>query len=237
MAAPDDDNKVVIQNAMITHILPFGAWMILLSIFSPATGWTYALRAVVGAGLFLWFCPWRWYPRLQLKNLGWAMIVGILVFVVWILPETQTVSQFEGFHRLYQLVGILPPWSVPEVQETFPYAPEVCGWPLTIVRLLGSAVVIACIEEFFWRGFLYRWMIASNFLKVDLGLMEKTMFIAVAVLFGLEHHRWLAGIFAGLAYGYMVIRTKDIWAACIAHGITNFLLGLYVIVTRSYQFW
>ena len=33
------------------------------------------------------------------------------------------------------------------------------------------------------------------------------------------------------------IKTKDIWAAIIAHGVTNFLLGWYVIVFDAYQYW
>jgi len=108
---------------------------------------------------------------------------------------------------------------------------------LTLVRLAGSAFVIAIIEEFFWRGFLYRWLLGSPFLKFNLGTMHVGMFWIVALLFGLEHTRWMVGILAGVAYGYLVIRTRDIWAGCIAHITTNLLLGIYVLITRSYHFW
>ena len=59
----------------------------------------------------------------------------------------------------------------------------------------------------------------------------------VSVCFGLEHDRWLAGIFAGLAYGLVAIRTRDIWAAVMAHVVTNLLLGLYVLAVGAYSFW
>jgi uncharacterized protein len=97
--------------------------------------------------------------------------------------------------------------------------------------------VIAVIEEFFWRGFLYRWLLGREFLKVDLGRFNAVLFIAVAVLFGIEHDRWLAGIVAGAAYGLLLLRTRDIWAVAAAHGVTNFLLGWYVLATGAYELW
>jgi CAAX prenyl protease-like protein len=103
--------------------------------------------------------------------------------------------------------------------------------------LAGSAFVIAIIEEFFWRGFLYRWMLGRFFLDVDHGKMSMAMLLVVSLIFGLEHARWLAGIIAGLAYGLLYIKTRDIWAASIAHVITNMLLGEYVLITGSYAFW
>jgi len=47
----------------------------------------------------------------------------------------------------------------------------------------------------------------------------------------------MAGIVCGLAFGLLYIKTQDIWATIIAHGTTNFLLGLYVIKYNAYQFW
>ena len=106
-----------------------------------------------------------------------------------------------------------------------------------MIRLLGSAVVIAPIEEFFWRGFLYRWLLAKDFLVVSLSTFRPGLFLLVALAFGFEHDRWLAGLVAGLIYGALILRTRDIWAACVAHAITNFLLGLYVLATGAYGFW
>ena len=119
-----------------------------------------------------------------------------------------------------------------------PYAPEVCGWPLAFAKVLGSAFVIAGIEEFFWRGFLYRWLLNRNFLSVGLGVFQPAMFFACAFAFGLEHgNRWLVGSIAGVVYGLVMIRTRDIWAAAVAHMVTNLLLGLYVLAMGAYAFW
>ena len=48
---------------------------------------------------------------------------------------------------------------------------------------------------------------------------------------------FLVGILAGLAYGLLLIRTRDIWAAVTAHVVTNLLLGFYVLVMGAYGFW
>ena len=117
------------------------------------------------------------------------------------------------------------------------YAPAVCGWPLTLVRLAGSAFVISIAEEFFWRGFLYRWIQNIDFLKIDPGKLAWPAFLGTAALFGAEHAEWLAGVLCGLAYGWLYVRTRDIWAVSIAHAATNLLLGLYVLASGAYQFW
>ncbi len=40
-----------------------------------------------------------------------------------------------------------------------------------------------------------------------------------------------------MALPVLLLGTRDIWAAILAHCVTNFLLGLYVLLTSSYQFW
>ncbi len=235
---PADDQKTVIQNAVWIHALPFIAWVVLMSLLAPASGVHYAVRTAVGLALLLYMAPWRWYPALRIRNLPGAMGVGALVFGLWVFPETAFVQQhFPGLYRGYLLLGVVPPWSVAEWPAETPYAPEICGWPLTAMRLFGSAVVIAIIEEFFWRGFLYRWLVASNFLKIDLGFFRWSPYLITALMFSLVHDRVVVGFLTGLIYGAYVIRTRDVWAACVAHGVTNFLLGLYVLVCGRYEFW
>jgi uncharacterized protein len=132
---------------------------------------------------------------------------------------------------------ILPLGKLRPALTDMPYSPDVCGWPLALARLAGSTLVISPIEEFFWRGFLYRWMLGRHFLNVSIGRFDWIALAMVSVVFGFEHAEWLAGIVAGLVFGWVMIRTRDIWAACIAHATTNFLLGVYVLWTGSWQLW
>jgi uncharacterized protein len=104
-------------------------------------------------------------------------------------------------------------------------------------KLAGSAAVIAVIEEFFFRGFFYRWLRAGRFWTVPLARFDAQAFWTVAGVFALEHDRWFAGLAAGVAYGFLAVRTGDVWAAAVAHGVTNLLLGLYVLASGQYGFW
>jgi len=224
------------------HVVPFVAWLVLLfglEYIGPAGAWKYAVRTATGLGLLLLLRPWRWYGGLRLRHVGMAVVAGVLVFVIWVGPEVRDgAGNPHGMvQELYLRFGVMPLGSLPPTPTTSVYAPATCGWPLTLVRLFGSAVVIAIIEEFFWRAFLYRRLLHRNFLNIDLGEFDLETFVIVCLLFGLEHDRWLAGAVAGAVYGYLMIRTRDVWAAALAHGITNFLLGIYVLRTHSYGFW
>ena len=42
---------------------------------------------------------------------------------------------------------------------------------------------------------------------------------------------------AGAVYGWVVLRTGRLGPAIVAHAITNFALGVYVILSRQYGFW
>jgi membrane protease YdiL (CAAX protease family) len=232
------------RQAIIAHLAPYIAWWVCkfaLNIPAVSDGWQYAVRSVVCLGVFLAFRPWRWYPKLNLKNVPLGLGVGVFIFLVWVVPESQTVKTFSpSFYDLYQrfFVGIPILGSKREVVTPPPFAPETCGWALTLARLCGSAFVIAFIEEFFFRGFLYRFAIAwEKFTKVEHGHVDFPMFILVALTFAFEHNEWMAGLICGLAYGWLYIQSRDIWATGIAHMTTNFLLGLYVIKFQAHQFW
>lgn len=223
------------SKAVVAHVVPFVAWIFLMHMLGDPSGTTYAIRTALCVLLFLFLRPWRWYPSLNIRNLPLAFVVGVAVCVVWVFPESPWMP--EPLRNFYMKYLVLPFFRMPEPLTEFIYAPEVCGWQLSLARLAGSAFVIAIIEEFFWRGFLYRWMLGRFFLDVDHGRMSVAILLMVSVVFGFEHARWLAGIVAGLAYGWLYIKTRDIWAASFAHVVTNLLLGEYVLATGSYAFW
>lgn len=238
MNSAENSNPSFFQRhrTLIDHVAPFAAWLILMETL-PRTAWGYALRTVVCAGLFLWLRPWRHYDGFQLRHLPLALLTGIVVWGVWILPELSIWRDWPGWIEFYGRWGIMPPWETYSAPAASVYAPEAAGWSLALMRLAGSALVIAVIEEYFWRGFLYRWLMERDFSQVALDRFQLGAFALTALLFGLEHNRWLVGIIAGLAYGALVLRTRDLHAAVVAHVVTNLLLGLYVLSAGAYRFW
>lgn len=224
------------------HLLPFAVWISVMMGSGDPSGWTYAVRTGAGLAALLAVRPWRGYGPLRWKNVPLAMAVGAGVFVVWVGLESPWVkSAAPGLAVIYEkwLVGPIPGGlgQLREPMSGAPYDPALTGWTLFAVHMFGTAVVIAVIEEFFWRGFLYRWLAARRFMELPLRHWDRTLFLVVAVLFGIEHAEWAAGIACGLLFHWVILRTGDIWAAVVAHGVTNFLLGIYVWKFQQWQFW
>lgn len=230
------------KRALLAHTVPYGAWWLckfMLDVPQISPAWQYVIRSIVCLVLFLAFRPWQWYGPLRAKNALLALGIGIFIFFVWVGPESKTLGAWSPalqgiYNKLF--VGLL--WMKREVPAIPPYAPDICGWPLSLARLAGSAFVIAIIEEFAFRGFLYRAAIGGlRFTRVDPGTVDGVMFMLVATTFALEHNEWLAGLICGIAYGWLFVQTRDIWATSIAHITTNFLLGVYVLWAGAHQFW
>ena len=162
-----------------------------------------------------------------LKCLCIGLFGGLVVNVLWIAPEYST-----WYRTWLELpIGELPPASGPS-----PYEPSVCGWPLTIVKLIGSAFVIAPVEEVFFRSFLYRRLQARDFRAVPLSRFDLSSFLWMVFLFTLEHDRPVVAALAGAAYGLLAIRF-GLGSAIVAHVVTNLALGLHVICRGEWWFW
>lgn len=248
------------KSLLAGHVAPFAVWVGVILLLQGLEAvalcprwlypWCYAVKSAACAALFLILKPWRAYAALRLSNVPLAAGLGVAVALVWIVPETPWAGRFApGFQEFYHRWLIMAPGSLPDYFDKafFPalppghrslaYAPEQAGWGLTLAKLAGSAGVIAVIEEFFFRGFFYRWLRKGAFGSVPLNAFDAQAFWTVVAVFGLEHDRWFAGALAGVAYGWLAVRTGDLWAAAVAHGVTNLLLGAYVILSRQYGFW
>ncbi|MBQ6137666.1 MAG: CAAX prenyl protease-related protein [Kiritimatiellae bacterium] len=206
---------------------PYLAWMALMFAL-PATAGSYAVRGGVAAlalaAAFLAGSFGRAEPRFALRMLV-GIAAGLLVLALWVCPE-----QFEWYRRFCVIGGGA------ESAGPSPYDPSVCGWPLTLARLAGSAFVIAPAEELFFRSFLYRRLQSRDWTDVDPSRFDVSAFLWTVGLFALEHDRIVAGAAAGAIYGLVAMRC-GLGAAVTAHVVTNLALGLYVVKTGAWAFW
>ena len=176
--------------------------------------------------------------------------MGVLVAFLWIFPETPFAfghfrAACEAYHRwLIMPLGEFPKYFDPRVFPVLPagcqglaFSPQEAGWPLALARLAGSAFVIAVAEEYFFRGFLMRWLRSRNWLSVPLSDFDAQSFWTVVAVFAFEHDRWFMGGVAGAAYGLLAWKTGGLRAPIVAHAVTNLLLGMHVIATGQYGFW
>jgi len=107
-----------------------------------------------------------------------------------------------------------------------------------LLRSAGSFLLVPILEELFWRGWMMRWLIDMDFLKVPLGKYVPSAFWIVAILFASEHGPyWEVGLAAGIIYNWWLIRTRNLADCILAHAVTNAVLAGYVLVTDRWQYW
>ncbi|MCF6188433.1 MAG: CAAX prenyl protease-related protein [Desulfobulbaceae bacterium] len=218
----------ILKKPWLPYVAPFVLFLLLTEpgrFFPDAVPYLYIVKTFFVAAL-LWF--WRhayakdFSDGLTSSELLTSIGCGLLVLVLWIVPE--------GY--LFQLdqKTIFDPQGLGESQAA------IIGW--IGIRLLGASLVVPIMEELFWRSFLMRDLIEpDDFRSVPMGAFTWLSFLGVAIFFGLEHNRIGAGIVAGLLYGLLLVRQKNLKGVVLAHMVTNLGLGLYVIVTGSWWFW
>jgi len=159
----------------------------------------------------------------------WASIaIGILVFVVWVAPD-----MLFGYRHYWLFDNFLTGSAVsslaPDLQR---------NWPFLVLRTLTSMALVPILEELFWRGWLMRWLIDTDFQKVPPGTYAPQAFWLVAVLFASEHGPyWEVGLVAGIVYNWWMVRSRSLADCIVAHAVTNGLLAVYVVSGGHWQYW
>jgi CAAX prenyl protease-like protein len=204
----------------VPYILPFVVFLLLTELarwLPNGQLWLYPLKTVLAGLLLLWFR--KTYSEITPGFSLLAFAVGILVFVLWI-------PLYGGYFLLGE----------PTIVNPYDLAGGL-ALPWIAVRLFGSSVVVPIMEELFWRSFLLRYLVNPDFRQVPLGTFTPSAFAISVALFGVEHNQWFAGMVAGALYTLLLARTKSLCSCIIAHAVTNFLLGLYVLITGHWQYW
>jgi len=205
----------------IPYIVPFALFAVciyIVPLFNTSQLFVYPIKTVLVAISIIYF--WNAYKQEIRFSFSWlAIISGVAVFFIWVLPE-----------GLYPQIGYseFNPYKLTNGYGIF---------FLIAFRMIGASLVVPVMEELFWRSFALRIAIRSDFQSVPLGQFSWFSFIIISILFGLEHHRWLVGIVAGLIYAGVLYQSRNLFVPILSHAITNFLLGLYVLWTQNWSFW
>ncbi len=174
------------------------------------------------------------YARFR-GRVGWlAFVVGALGAVVWIGLCKLNLEQ-----RLLVPLGLgdmlgLGQRSAFNPFEQFPGRAG-AAWGFLAVRFFGLAILVPVIEEFFLRGFVMRYVMARNWWRVPFGEVDATAVVVGTVVPILLHP---AELIAAAVWFTMVTwlmtRTRNIWDCVVAHAVTNFLLGVYVVASGDW---
>jgi len=187
----------------------------------------YPLRVLAPAGVLVLYS--RPVVRLRPRDLTASLVLGLAVFIVWIGPDLLFPHYRQ--HWLFQnsLTGT--------VQSSLPS--NVRGDLLVLTfRVLRAVIIVPIVEELFWRGWLMRWLIHTDFHKVPFGTYAPLSFWFTALLFASEHGPyWDVGLIAGILYNWWAIRTKSLADCILAHALTNGALCAWVIATGRWEYW
>ncbi len=215
---------------VVSRVAPFAAYIVFLAIEGGVDKvWPdfdsrllYPLKVGVVAAL-LWYFRAQYLELFQRPDWRWmalaAPAVGALVFVLWINLDG-------GWLNLGGGTGYAPLDDAGAIRLE-----------LALPRLAGAALVVPLMEELFWRSFLMRWIDKHDFIALEPARVTLQAVLVSSVLFGLEHTLWFAGILAGLAYAWLYRASGNLWPPIVAHGVTNLMLGVWVLATGAWTFW
>jgi CAAX prenyl protease-like protein len=166
----------------------------------------------------------RFRAAFPLASIG----IGIAVFLIWIGPD-----YLWGYrhHWLFDnsITGAAASSIAPALRRNVIFV---------VLRVASSVALVPVLEELFWRGWLMRWLIDKDFLKVPLGTYARTAFWITAVLFATEHGPyWEVGLAAGIVYNWWIVHTRNLADCMLAHAVTNGLLSVYVLTAGQWQYW
>ena len=220
----------VIRHPNVPYVVPFAVFLLFLALQKAIP-----LPAIVDGPVRLILLTAVLYVfsrrviDLHATALAPSTLIGIAVFIVWILPDL-LFPQYRQ-HWLFQN-GVMG-----SLGSSLPAADRLD----TIVigsRTLRAVVLVPIIEELFWRAWLMRWLISPTFERVRLGTYQAQAFWITAILFASEHGPfWDVGLIAGIAFNWWMVRTRSLGDCILAHAVTNACLYGYVLATHRWEYW
>lgn len=189
--------------------------------------WDTPLRVIVLAAVC--FACWPREISLRPRRPFASISIGLAVFLLWIAPDVL----IPGYRNSALFSNAIAGHLHSSLQAEALRSPWVLGW-----RTARAVLIVPIVEELFWRAWLMRWLINSDFRRVPLGAYTPVSFWLTAILFACEHGPyWDVGLVTGVIYNLWMIRSKSVADCVLTHAVTNAILCAYVIATGAWQYW
>lgn len=239
------------------HVTPFAVFMcfmLLLQLIGGFIEWkhpdapwwrqdprlfVYPVQTLVTLGVLLHF---RKSYRFD-WSLRWsfiAIVFGAVGIGLWLLPT----ALYDVWGLTGKTEGLLHFFGVADRREGFdPGIIEnpIGYWASVVLRFFRAAVIVAFLEEIFWRGFLMRFICdwEGDYWKQPFGRANWLSYMIVTGLFILAHgaeDRPAAFVYGSLTY-LLCVWSKNLGACVVMHGTANLLMCLYIMMTGKYGLW
>lgn len=199
---------------------------------TPETRWYLIMigfQVLIATSLLVWFRN-VYFQHFPLRVSPISILVGVVGVVLWIAVCSLNIEP-----ALLTLIGFdaSRPSFDPNTISDFSVRTVFLGLRFTLL-----ALIVPIIEELFLRGWLVRWIENPNWENVPLTGLSWGALIT-ASLYGVLTHPSEA-IAAFLWFGlvtWLMNRTGNLWDCVVAHGVTNLLLGLYVLQFQQWHLW
>ena len=199
----------------------------------------YPLQTIATMVMLLFF--WKHY-ELKWSNKIWiGAIAGLVGIGFWLLPSTLydywgMTGKPETF--LEKLSGLAPR---KEGFDPGVFEAPAAFWTSLILRVLRAVVIVALVEEVFWRGFLMRFLLKmdGDYWKVPFGKPSWISFLVVTGAFVIAHQPLDyvgAIVYGSLTYG-VAIWTRSLMACVVMHAVANAGMAAYAMAYGKYGMW
>lgn len=244
----------------LMYVIPMGLYLGLTS-FEPSQplpgeaaepgilGLTYDQYPMIYAGklllvigsLLLCSPAWRQWPF----KVSWqAIAVGVVGVVAWIAvcslkAEERLMAALGPEHWANGVLGMLglgmerPAYNPFEQYGDTPFI----LYGFLAVRFVGLSIVVPVFEELLLRGWLMRNMVSPEFWTVNFGRVTTSAVVIGTAFPMLYHPEKLASLVWFSMITWLMVRTKNYWDCVAAHAVTNFLLGVYVVIYGEWWLW
>lgn len=241
------------------QVVPFAVFMLLLLLLQIAGSfiqsdvpsmpwwrrspeqWVYPLQTVLCLGLLI-----RWWRSYEFNwSLKWSLIgvvFGAVGIGFWILPTALydwlgMEGQTEGWKKWLGLAerreGFDPGKFFGEGTATY--------WLALVMRFIRAVVVVALVEEIFWRSFMMRLVLDwdGKYWRKPFGQASWLSFSVVTGLFVLAHAPvdYAGGLIYGSLTYLLCVWSKNLGACVVMHAVANLLMGLYAVGFEKYGLW
>jgi len=251
---PSPHDPAVLTRA---HVIPFAVFMVFLLLLQllggfiewrhPEAPWwrrdpaqlVYPIQTLVTLGLLVYY--WKFFTfRWSLKWSAIAVAFAAVGIGFWLLPSMvyDAIGSPEKSGAWYESFGV--------VERSDGFNPGIfeapaAYWTSLIMRFLRAVVIVALVEEIFWRGFLMRFVLdwEGDYWKQPFGRGSWKSFLIVTALFMSAHAPSdYAGAFVYGSMTYLLcVWSKSLGACVVMHATANLLMGIYIMNTGKYGLW
>jgi uncharacterized protein len=239
------------------HVVPFAVFMCFMIVNQLVDGFIkwdhpdapwwqhdpsqfiYPIQTLVTLGFLIYY--WRSYTF----HVSWkwslvGVIFGIVGIGFWLLPtylydSWGLTGKTEGWMNHLGITERKEGFNPNIFENTFGY------WTSLILRFFRAAVIVALVEEIFWRGFIMRFVCdwEGEYWKQPFGRPHWLSYLIVTGLFIAAHGKvdYAAALIYGSLTYLLCIWSKSLGTCIIMHGTANFLMGLYIMKTGNYGLW